>query len=145
MPGEGHRLSLRIGPGLGTLAIVRDRVREHLQAHRVDETASYAVDLALEELAGNTLRYGYAGDEPRSVHAEILVTRAEVALVLTDNAQPFDPTRHPNPEAPRSLGDAPVGGRGIAMVRRMVGAMRYQRIDGQNRLEVDVPRSKSPT
>ncbi len=154
-PSHAHAASGERSPGVDvpwsvtfpscveSLAATRERVRQHLHESAVDDTASYAVDFALEELAGNTLRYGYEAGNEGVIRVEIAVAPSLVQLVITDDARPFDPTLHPEPNRPQTLGDAPIGGRGISMVRRLVRAMRYRREAGRNRLEVDVARTLS--
>jgi anti-sigma regulatory factor (Ser/Thr protein kinase) len=118
-------------------------VRQHLHRNAVDDAAIYAIDFTLEELAGNTLRYGYETGGEGVIRVEIALAPSLVQLAITDDARPFDPTLHPEPSRPRTLGDAPIGGHGISMVRRLVRAMRYRHEAGRNRLEVDVARATS--
>jgi serine/threonine-protein kinase RsbW len=125
-----------------SLAAAREQVIQHLQSKAVDDKAVYAVDFALEELVGNTLRYGYDTLEERAIVVEVSVASTTVRIAITDDAREFDPTLHSESALPRTLGDAPIGGRGIAMVRRLVRAMRYRRASGLNRLEIDVQRNE---
>jgi serine/threonine-protein kinase RsbW len=125
------------------LVSVRDRVRDELAARGVDESAAYAVDLVLEELAGNALRYGYRELAEGSMRVDVSVEARCVRVVIEDDARPFDPTHHPEPAPAKQLRDAPIGGRGISMVRRVVSAMRYERREGHNVLEVEVPRASA--
>jgi anti-sigma regulatory factor (Ser/Thr protein kinase) len=127
------------------LAGARDRIRQHLEAQGVDETAVYAVDLILEELVGNTIRYGYGGDDERTIRVDVTVSPTTVRVATTDDAKPFDPTTHRSAEAASSLDGAPVGGRGISMVRRVSQSMSYRRDAGKNKLEIDVQRGMSPS
>jgi serine/threonine-protein kinase RsbW len=138
-------LSLIFANDHDALHSAREAVREYLLERGVDEAATYAVDLTLEELAGNTIRYGYDGEEKCAIRADVAVSRMSVRITLSDDARQFDPTLHPIPKPPRSLDEAPVGGRGISMVRRVVRAMRYRREAGRNCIEVDVSRVRLPT
>ncbi len=133
-------LSSAFGSDLAELERTRERVRAHLERAGVDETAQYAVDLALEELAGNAIRYG----KPRTIRIQVAVEPSLVRVTIADDGPPFDPTRHPEPLPARTLAEAPIGGRGISLVRRFARAMRYRRESDGNRLEVDVSRASSP-
>jgi len=130
-------LSAVIGSDFAELEAARDRVRAHLERAGVDETALYAIDLALEELAGNTIRYGKA----ETIRVDLAIEPSTVCLSIVDDGRSFDPTRHPEPVPVKRLADAPVGGRGIPLVRRFVRAMRYGRDGGRNRLEIEIPRA----
>jgi anti-sigma regulatory factor (Ser/Thr protein kinase) len=132
-------LSAAFGSDLAELERARDRVRAHLERAGVDEAALYAVDLALEELAGNAIRHGKA----RTIRIEVEVEASVVRVTLADDGRPFDPTRHPEPARARTLADASIGGRGISLVRRFARAMRYQRDADGNRLVVEVARAST--
>jgi anti-sigma regulatory factor (Ser/Thr protein kinase) len=132
-------LSLAIAGDGTDLERTRDRVRELLERAAVDEAAVYAVDLAIEELAGNVTRYGRA----RAISVDVAIDASLVRVTIQDDGLPFDPTQHPEPARVRTLAEAPIGGRGISLVRRFARAMRYRRESDRNRLEVDVARSSS--
>lgn len=139
----GRALSIAIEARVDALAAARERVRAFLQARDVDDAAIYATDLVLEELGGNTIRYGFDPGLPRSISIGVALTLATVTISIEDDGKPFDPTRHPEPERTCTLVQAPIGGRGISMVRRITRAMRYRRDGGWNRIEVDVARQPS--
>ncbi len=123
------------------LSGVAGEVRAHLARHGVEERLVHAVDLALEELVGNTIRYGYDDGTAHRIRVRVSVAAEIVQVTIEDDARPFDPTRQPEPLPARSLQAAPTGGRGIAMVRRLVADMRYRRADGRNALELNLPRA----
>lgn len=131
-------LALEFACEPSALVAAREEVRGHLLRAGVDEPARNAVDLALDELLGNTIRYGTSG-RPCRARVELSRARARLLLALEDDAQAFDPTRHPEPERPASLACARIGGLGISMVRRVTLAMRYARERGRNRLELEIP------
>jgi len=133
-------LALALRNDASALDAAREEIRRHLERHGVDDTAVYAVDLVLEELAGNTIRYGYAKGAQGAIQIELAVGARNVRLTIQDDARPFDPTCHPEPKPARSVRESPVGGRGIAMVRRYARAMRYRRERGANSIEVEVAR-----
>jgi anti-sigma regulatory factor (Ser/Thr protein kinase) len=118
-------------------------VRDLLAREGVDDRAVYAVDLALEELVGNTIKHGYPDDGVHAIRILIEVDERSVRLVLTDDARPFDPTSHPGPPIARSLEETGIGGRGILMVKRLVPSMRYRRNAERNELSLSVRRASS--
>lgn len=122
------------------LVATRETVHQWLGTCDVDSEARDAVDLALEELVGNTIRYGFEDGALHLIAVRIDVRPDALSVVLADDARPFDPTRHPEPPGAASLAEAPVGGRGIAMVRRVVRSWSYRREGGVNRLELEIVR-----
>ena len=143
MSRPAHTLALALRNDTSALDGAREEARRHLENLGVDETAAYAVDLVLEELAGNTIRYGYAKGTEGSIRIELAVGPRDVRIAIRDDARPFDPTRHPDPKPARTVRESPVGGRGIAMVRRYARALRYRRENGANAIEVEVARANA--
>ena len=135
-------LERRLRNDLGELPAVARDLGAELLAAGVEESLRYAVDLALEELIGNTIRYGYEDHDVHEIRIQLELSADEVRLTIEDDARAFDPTRAPEPPRPSSLAEAPPGGRGIRMVRRMIGDMRYQRAPGGNRLALILPRKR---
>lgn len=128
---------------IAELASARRALRDFLRDHGAGEPAQYAVDLVLEELVGNTIRYGYeeGSQGRREIRVELSVADGRISFESSDDARPFDPTIHPEPEAAPSVAAAPIGGLGISMVRRLVSAMSYRREGGRNRLSIELPAS----
>ncbi|MCB9915318.1 MAG: ATP-binding protein [Planctomycetes bacterium] len=140
-PRDGARalVRLELPNDLRALEDARARARAALSAANVEVRALDAVELILEELVGNAIRYGFDGET--SVLRVAITPRASDLLVeLVDAGRPFDPTGYPPPAKPKSIADATVGGRGIQMVRAVVSAMRYRRRGDENHLELVVPR-----
>jgi anti-sigma regulatory factor (Ser/Thr protein kinase) len=138
-------LALDLPNDAQSLVDARDRVRAHLHEMRVDEAAIYAADLTLEELVGNTLRYGYDAGARGRIRVRASLLEDCVRISIADDARAFDPTRHPEPPRPSKLHAAPIGGRGISMVRRAARSMTYRRESGENRIVVDIPRRNPPS
>lgn len=134
-------LRFRIGNDAVQLNSLRASVRGHLEAHDVDGKAVYGVDLALEELAGNVLRYGYASGIAGELNIAVVTSPTSVAVTIEDNGRPFDPTCHPEPSRARSISESSIGGRGISMVRRSARSMTYCRESGVNRTVVEIARA----
>jgi len=137
-----REMTLRFEATLAEVVETRERVRRLLAANDVDPRATYVVDLALEELLGNTVRYGY-GSSAVSGEIEVVAGLAddEITLQLTDDAAPFDPTGHPEPTPAPSLEETRIGGLGISMVRHAVDALTYEREGERNCTRVRVKRS----
>lgn len=125
---------------LAALAATARAVRAHLEQAGLDAERVHALDLALEELVGNTIRYGYPDGGRHAIRIALELDEREVRLTLRDDARPFDPTAQPEPAPPASLAAAPAGGRGIRMVRRLIADMRYRRERAGNTLVLVLPR-----
>jgi serine/threonine-protein kinase RsbW len=130
------RIRFRIEPDLSALAPAAERVRVFLLRHGVDRTALFAVEMAIEEIATNAIKYAfrsYSGGEI-TIEAAAMPGRAE--LIIEDNGDAFDPTTAPDPEVNRALEDMPIGGLGIHLVRELTDGFEYHRVDDRNKIRV---------
>ena len=134
-------LRLPMAANLGGFEIARLQARRFLQTQGLDEVTLGTVELVLEECVTNTLRYGYGETGLRWIELELVLQPDAVHLSIEDDARGFDPLSVPEPELPRSLEEAQVGGLGLLMVRRATTELRYTRLPGRNRLSARIARA----
>jgi serine/threonine-protein kinase RsbW len=100
-------------------------VREFLAQEGLDADAASDLDLVLEELFTNLVKYGRGarGD------VEIALARGAdgITAQLTEtNAEPFDPTLLPEVDVHRPIADRHPGGLGVHFVRQLTKVFRYE-------------------
>jgi anti-sigma regulatory factor (Ser/Thr protein kinase) len=61
---------------------------------------------------------------------------SEVVLNIEDDGGPFDPSPVAPPQTPQTVENAPVGGRGIHLIRQFSSRLEYFRVGGRNRLRL---------
>jgi serine/threonine-protein kinase RsbW len=91
--------------------------------------------VAVDEILNNIIRHGRRKGR-RSVEAiqlDLSVGADRVALTVTDDGQPFDPSIAPTPETLPTSTRQP-GGAGLLFVQSLMDEMQYARIDGRNRV-----------
>ena len=96
----------------------------------------YRIDLCFAELVANVVNYSEAkyANLPLELHA--VVEEQRIALTLIDPAQAYDPLCTPPPPAARTIEELQVGGHGLRLVREFCDAHRYERSEGENRIEL---------
>jgi serine/threonine-protein kinase RsbW len=99
-----------------------------------------ALELVLEECVTNTLRYGYESTGLRWVDLAVSLCTDEVRLTIEDDARPFDPCSDPEPELPKTLDEARIGGLGLFLVRRTASTIDHERVEGRNTLTIRLAR-----
>ena len=104
----------------------------------VDRTMN-RVEVVLEELLSNLIRHGH---DVNSIMVTTGYRGGSIDLVVEDDGAEFDPLAKPDPDPFTSLADAPLGGLGIALVRRLTCAARYDRVGSgaaaRNRVSVSI-------
>lgn len=89
--------------------------------------------LSAEEICTNIIEHGYAyaGGEIKVICC-ILTDRFTVTII--DDAPPFNPLQHADPDRSTPLCERSNGGWGIFFVKQYIEQVTYDYVDGQNRL-----------
>ncbi len=128
----GHSWEREFLVGLEGLSAAMRDCTDFLRAERVPEEGVFAVNLALEELITNALKYGYGEDPPRCVFIRVNAFADRVTLLLEDDANPFDPFGQPEPDLERPAEERAPGGLGLRFVKRTMTSHAYRREGGRN-------------
>src|SRR5688572_28267646 len=124
----------------GTLDGVRqaaDGFDAFAAAHGLARGQVWPFQVALDEVLSNVVRHGLAGaGEPLPIEIENHLQGGEVELVIADRAPAFNPLDAAPPDLELGLEDRPIGGLGIAFVRKLMDSVEYAREGGRNRLRL---------
>jgi anti-sigma regulatory factor (Ser/Thr protein kinase) len=126
-------VELNIGNDPAGLAMARDALDRLGDAHAIPGRVVVALQVALDEIVSNVLRYARGEGGACDVHIRLAVTSAGVELTVTDDGLAFDPRQVPAPVPTPPGQRRQPGGVGIHMVRQLVDSFDYQRVDGHNR------------
>jgi anti-sigma regulatory factor (Ser/Thr protein kinase) len=99
----------------------------------------YAVNLAIDELVTNVIRYAYVDDDPHTIEFKLAVGDEQIVLQMVDDGRPFDPRT--GPALDLHADERQVGGLGLILVLDMVDVLKYRRTDDKNHVEVRIHRS----
>jgi anti-sigma regulatory factor (Ser/Thr protein kinase) len=114
-----------------TEAIVR-----YCNENGVDDSACYDVRLALEEAISNTIKYGYEGQEVRTIHVRAGFENYKLFLEIEDDANAFNPLEAPPPDLSLPVEKKPVGRLGIYLMRSVMDEIDYKRTATKNILRM---------
>ena len=109
---------------MASLEAIVAYVREFLASEGLDEGSAYDLDLVLEELFTNLVKYGRGarGD------VEILLERGPegvIAALHEYDAEPFDPTTLPSVDVDRPIEERRPGGLGVHFIRQLTSSFDY--------------------
>ncbi len=91
----------------------------------IDKQILPAVDLALEELFTNMVKYSTTTDEPVYVAITRIDDGVEVTLIDRD-VEPFDVTKSPDFDITLPIEKRQPGGLGLHLIRRMLDSIEYE-------------------
>jgi serine/threonine-protein kinase RsbW len=109
---------------LGALEPIRGFVRNALRQWDVPESVAWDVDLVLEELFTNILKYGHASAAPVTVSLDWSAPLLTIHLRDTDSDF-FDPTAVPSPDIERPIEERSAGGLGLHIIRKIAERFAY--------------------
>lgn len=101
----------------------------------IDKRRAYFISLAMEEMAGNVVRHGFALDgKKHNLTARVIVKDEDVILCIKDDCQPFDPVARQRLADP----DDKTTNIGLRMVYNIAKDFTYQNVLGLNVLTIKI-------
>ena len=131
-------LRLQVANHLDALEPARLAVLNYLQPQAPSARAVYAIELVLEEVLSNQIKYASADAAGAGIELTASLAHGSVLLHFEDSGVAFDPLQAAAPLPPASIDVAPVGGLGLVLVRKFASSTSYQRREGRNCLTIGV-------
>ncbi len=123
----------KFGRRVESLQPIFDMTAAFFADHGLDPGLLPVVDLAVEELFTNMVKYNKESGADVSLELTRLENGVEVTLIDYD-VEPFDMTRAPDVDTGKPAQDRRPGGLGIHLVRKMVDSLEYRYQDRQSRI-----------
>ena len=131
-----NSLSISFANDMQELTHVLQVVNVFLEPRALSSKLVYAVNLILEEILINIIKYGYEDTDSHEIVVQIEVEEEEVALTVIDDGKEFNPLTVPGPDRSKSAMDRIEEGLGLQFVRHMRNAMEYRREAEKNILRI---------
>ena len=123
---------------LGSLDGVFDFLQTFIERHAITEKDAFAINLVVEELFTNMVKY--SGGADRRIEIRLEKNDRRVNLQLTDfDSEPFDPASASKVDVNAPIEQRQPGGLGLHIVRALVDELRYE-LD-ERTLKVSVSKS----
>jgi len=137
------RLTRKITNELHSLESLMNATTNFLEDHDVDGQTVYRVNLALEEMITNIIKYGYDDYESHDIDVCLEILPDEVVAVIEDDGHEFDPLTQEKSADAGTLEEQEPGGLGIHLIKQLVGNMSYKRDGAKNVLEIRAQRKRA--
>ena len=125
-------LELSLQNDLAELAVAAAQVDRFCAAHGLSPDIAFAVNLSVDELLTNTIRYGYPNGGSHRIAMTVRLHDGVLEVELEDEAEPYDPTTVPHPDTDAPIEARPIGGLGVHFVREMMDGFAYRRGGARN-------------
>jgi anti-sigma regulatory factor (Ser/Thr protein kinase) len=123
--------SFSVESRLAELGSALDRIERLLAEHVVESELVAEIRLVAEEGLVNIVRNAYP-EEEGDIEVSLSVDVTEVRIVLRDRGRPFNPLEHPAPDLGVAIGERPVGGLGVHLIRSLTDDQIYSREGDEN-------------
>ncbi len=130
-------LRVSLSPTPSAVRGLAQMVEEFGEANKLPVPKIYMINLAVDELINNTASYGLQGVTRPKIEIALQVNSTVLVLTMVDNGQPFDPTQDTNPDLSSVVDDRPIGGLGLHLVKAFADRIKYEYVDGKNRLTLE--------
>jgi serine/threonine-protein kinase RsbW len=101
--------------------------------HGLPKQSLFRVNLALDEVITNIIRYAYNDNGlPHPIVVRLAFEEGVLAAQVEDDGRAFNPLEVPAPDVDATIEERPIGGLGIHLVRSMMDSVEYRRVDGRN-------------
>ena len=94
----------------------------------IDARLLPTVDLAVEELFTNMVKYGIGSTSPVRIELAAIAGGVELRMI-DDDVEPFDITRAPDADIDAPIEERKPGGLGLHLVRRMADSVAYEYVE----------------
>ncbi len=126
------------------LARMPELVDRFAAEHRLSPNVVFGMNVALDEMLSNIIKYGYADDAIHEIRVRLWVDAPMIVLEIEDDGRPFDPCAAPTVDVDAPAEERKVGGLGIHIVRKLMSQMDYARVAGRNRLVMKMLLEQAP-
>ena len=100
--------------------------------HRLNAETSHNVKVALDEILTNIISYAYDDAKEHIIVIRLSLDQETWTVEVEDDGRPFNPLNAPEPDTKQLLGERPIGGLGIHLVRKLIDELEYRRQNDRN-------------
>lgn len=118
---------------ISSLDEIFDFIGEFVTANEIDDSITLKLNLAVEELFTNMVKYNV--ESMNDISISLNKHDNKLILVLTDfDVEPFDITQTEDIDTTQSLEARRIGGLGILLLKRMVDGINYEYENRQSKI-----------
>lgn len=131
-----NELSFRLQSKLSELDRIAAIIHRFGEEHELPEKVVFALNLALDELITNSIKYGYKEDGEHTIAINLSYVPGEIILLIEDDGGPFNPLEASRPDIQCPIEEREVGGLGLHLLRNLMDEIDYERRHGKNLVRI---------
>lgn len=110
------------------------RFRDFGERHTLSASLVSSLNLALDEIVSNIIKYGYEDQLSHQIEVRFHVADGVLTTEIIDDARAFNILEMEDPDVSLSLEERGIGGLGIYLVKNLTDEQAYERTGGRNHL-----------
>lgn len=119
-------------PQLESVNIIQEFVGKSLIRHNSDEKEIFKINILIEEIVVNIVKYAFKDIKKGSIDIEIDTTGDKIFLKILDNGIPFNLLEAKDPDIKAPLENRNPGGLGIFFVKQIAKGIEYSYENNKN-------------
>lgn len=92
----------------------------------LDESAAYAVELAVDEACSNIIEHAYGAEGVGNIECSYKIDGQGLTIILRDFGKPFEPGKVRKPKLKAPLKKVNSSGLGVFLMHRMMDEIHYE-------------------
>lgn len=108
-----------------SLEPISELVEQAARLAGLDDQATYAIQLAVEEACDNIIEHAYGPDIEGDIECTFEIVTEGLVVTLHDHGRSFDPLRVSPPDLTSALAQRDVGGLGLHFIRQLTDDFRF--------------------
>ncbi|WKY44647.1 MATE family efflux transporter [Eubacteriaceae bacterium ES2] len=111
----------QLATDLTKLSLMADEISEFCENHEIDMKTAYYINLTIEELSANIIKFGFADGKEHYISVKIAVFEEDIYIRLRDDSMTYNPFEEPDHP------DESMDYLGVAIIRQKAKDFAYNR------------------
>ena len=109
----------------------------------MDDSETYAVELAVDEACTNIIEHAYEGENRGEIECTCDFNKTFLTVILRDHGKPFDPSTVRTPDITANIDDRTVGGLGVYLMKQLMDEVRFEPLGESGNVLTMIKRRKT--
>ena len=92
----------------------------------MDDSETYAVELAVDEACTNIIEHAYQGENRGEIECTCDSNNVCLTVIIRDHGKPFDPSTVVTPDLDADIDNRVVGGLGVFLMKRCMDEVQFE-------------------
>ena len=92
----------------------------------MDDSETYAIELAIDEACTNIIEHAYQGENRGDIECTCDTNAVSLTIIIRDHGKPFDPSTVVTPDLEADIDSRAVGGLGVFLMKQLMDEVHFE-------------------